>query len=649
MENRILMDVASLEGSNLLRKEDKCKIAITAFGLSFGNLAIDSQEKAKTIKRHGLPVDPEREYQHIKERLGVESTSVPDLGETPITNAAMAVIKLALFNGVDLGSITEVDLATESARELSKNRTLEIIKIVNEASAVLDKHGIHIGKLRERGDGNGRKAVHTNQHQSACDSAGQELYEDAKDGMNPNSKKLLIASDYASYRKGRPEDETGGFGAVAMVIEPAVTARGGIFLSSEFLGEANMDSMEFLKNAIYELGNGISLINTDPIVFGGHSNFTYHFLAFEALIAAFSSEKEHINTIKDVTKYDISWHIPFPNMPQDSAGYFVRHLARRNPRMTEEIKMEVGEVEPLLPNFKRLEREFEFIHDIGETYLPFGRIKEEISRLSEPTNKEDEAQLSETTRKELVSKYIGALEKSLPQQAKLSAMAMRGVKEKYKSELDERISEAIESAASNLLEASKKPSLSIENIDAAIAGLVTLIDTFVKKDTAYNTSLRKTLSHRELVEDTHMREATLFSKEIGNIDTASAPLSIASLIANTDNDKNIMMGWYGSTSSFIWLMGEKRNISEMKAAIAANWDFEINRRHYITGEEYLRLEQKRRIAVVANENLPIFSSTFYGTNEESLLQQARSIIEYSRSYGANRTLDTTKAKLRDMS
>jgi len=622
------------------RGDEEYKIAITAMGLSFGSLAISSKEKARTILRHGAPVDPEKEYEHIVERLGIEYTSVPDLGETPITNAALAVVKLAIFNSVNLDDVTEVDLATESAKELSKNRAVEIIKYVNMMSDALDRHGIHIGHLKERSNGAAdRKAVHTNQHQSACDSAGQELYEDAKDGINLHSKKLLIASDHASYRKQRPEDETGGFGAVAMLIEPAATAKGGLLISSKFLGEANMDSMEFLKNVVYDIGGGISLINTDPIVMGNHSNYTYHFLAFNALLSAFKMANEHIRSIEDVAKYDLAWHVPYTNMPLDSIAYFYRHLSRINPELSAANEKELGVAEPLLPNFKRLETEFEFLHDIGEAYLPFSRIGEELSRISG-------SDLSETARNELASIYTAALERSLPQQAKLSALAMNRVIEKYNGEIGEDIVALIRSTAEGLLSASEKPSLSLKEVNLILEKLSSKITEFEKDDTKYNMALRRTEGHKALMEMTHTPESVEFSKYIGNIDTASAPLSLASLIANTENDKKICVNFYGSTSSDIWLMIEKRNIEDMKAAITANWKYEMERRRYINAEEYLDIERKRRIAPVANEGLPLFSTaTFTDMNEEELLSQVRKMMDYSCSTVSNFSIAPEKSEV----
>ncbi len=629
------MAYASIDESGFLRgrgiEEERSengenKIAITAIGMSFGSLAISVSEKAKITLRHGKPVDPVREYEHILKRLGLNSNSVPDLGETPITLAAMAIIKAVVFNpNVSLDEITEADFATESARELSKNRMLEIIKCVNSASDALLKHGINIGHINERAVKEGdRKAVHTNQHQSACDSAGQEIYEDAKDGMSFKSVKLLIGSDHGSYRKRRPEDETGGIGAIAMIIKSANNADSGLFISSKLMGEANIDSMEFTKKVIYDIGEGLSIINTDPIVLGNHSNYTYHYLAYNAFRAMFGGIKNSPSSIEEIMKYDIAMHVPFPNMPIDSIAYFLRHLARMDTSLKESIKAQLKIEEPLLEGFTNLETEFEFLHDIGETYLPFSIIREEVDRLGK-------TDFSEHTKEELASRYILAVERALPQQAGLSAREMRRVIEKYGDMIGEQMRGIISSTVSRLESASKSTDpVTLSEIEAIIAPLYVAISTFEKNDTEYNAAMCKTSEFKKLAEGIHINEAVEFSKEIGNIDTASALLGIASSIYNADNNKPILIDFYGSTSSNIWLKGEKVNIKQMRQAIGANWKYEMDHRRFISVEEYLELDKARRAMPIANSDLPLSSSgLFMNINEEALLRSVKEMMVYS--------------------
>ncbi|MGC8478878.1 MAG: hypothetical protein ACP5NE_03055 [Candidatus Micrarchaeia archaeon] len=639
-----------MESENAIRKDflrevekgedrEEYKIAITAIGMSFGSLAISSKEKAKTILRHGKPVDPEREYDHILKRLGAKSSSLPELGETPISLAAMAVIKAVIFNpGISLDEITEADFATESARELSKNRMLEIIKYVNAASDVLAKQGINIGHINERASGDlDIKAVHTNQHQSACDSAGQEIYEDAKDGMNPKSVKLLIASDYGSYRKRKPEDETGGAGAIAVIIKPAANAKGGLFISSKLLGEANIDSIEFLKKVVYDIGEGLSIINTDPIVLGNHSNYSYHYLAYNALKAIFKQMENPPSSIEGIAMYDHAMHVPYANMPIDSIAYFLRHLARNDLYLSESIRSQLKIEEPFLENFTNLESEFEFLHDIGEAYLPFTIIKEELDRL-------ENADFSENTRKEIASKYANAVEKALPQQAGLSAEAMRKVLQKYGDMIGGKTKDAIASAISGLEALSKSNApVKLSEVDMIIAPLNNLISAFEKEDMAYNASMKSTEEFKKLAEGIHIAEATEFSKEIGNIDTGSALLGIASSIYNANNDKPMLIDFYGSTSSNIWLKAKKVNIEQLRHAIGANWRYEMDRRRFISAEEYLELERSRKAMPIANPNLPISSSgLFMSINEEALLRSVKDMMVYSLLLNGSKSAEGRK-------
>ncbi len=633
------------------------KIAITAIGVSLGSLAMTSEERAKTItiKRRDDPPDPEekarREAMHIHERLGIDATSVPDNGETPIVLAALAVIKMALFNDFDLDTITEVNLATESARELSKNMTIKVIDYVNKASDMLESSGIRIGHIKSD--------IHTNQYQNACASGMQEIFASAKDGLSTKTRKLVITSDEAGYAEGTPATETGGSGAIAFVLESSSNTNKGIFVSSKFLGAANTDSTEFVKNELLYIGAGLSIMNVHPIVFGNHSNYTKLDLDYRALVSAMKATGIQLNKIEDVMAYDLTTHNPYPVMAPDSVAYFLRHLARKDPVLHRRMLEQVGMDETLLPGFKDQETEFEFLHKVGEVYIYFDKIMARdgaIARLgasdmdlivkSAISAEIEKYKLGLATHDRAAEQILSQFEASaaggislakllakklenpdaLRQAASASAEELKKIADDY--HLSGDLLKLVKSTADGLLEASNDIELNLDSINKILTPLRMDIEKFEKADTAYNALIReKSSDFKKLAEAMHVEAEIAFARKVGNIDTGSAELALVSHIVNTDNKKPILANGYGSTSTSLFGLMIANNIEDMKRVLDGNMKYEFSRRKEIKAEPYKKLMEQRRGIAPVNGDLPIAENAIRGyLNKESLVKMAKEII-----------------------
>lgn len=643
------------------------KIAITAMGVSLGSLAITSEERAKTItiKRPKDPPDPEekarKEAQHIHERLGIDATSVPDNGETPVVLAALAVIKMALFNDFDLNTITEVNLATESARELSKNMTIKVIDYVNRASDILESNGIHVGHIKSD--------IHTNQYQNACASGMQEIFASAKDGLSTETKKLVITSDEAGYVEGTPPTESGGAGAIAFVLESSSNTTKGIFVSSKFLGAANTDSTEFVKNELLYLGAGLSIMNVHPILFGNHSNYTKLDLDYRALVSAMKATGIQLNKIEYVMAYDIITHNPYPVMATDSVAYFLRHLARTDPVLHDRLFEQTGMIETLLPGFKDLETEFEFLHKVGEVYIYFDKIMARdgaIDRLkasdldqivkSAVSSEIERYKLESATHDHATEQILSSFEASakgislaklltkkienpeaLRQAASASADELKKIADDYR--VSGELLKLINDTSSGLTVAASDSGLNLDTINNVLTPLRKHIEEFEKHDTEYNALVRKRSSDfKKLVESMHVEEEIAYAKKVGNIDTGSSELALISHIVNTDNKKPILANGYGSTSTSLFGLMIARNIEEMKRVLKGNMDYEFSRRKEIKAESYERLMEQRHGISPVNGDLPIAENAIRGyINKESLVRMAKDVIAIKNSESVQTT------------
>ena len=635
-EEKMGRSISDLIRENHMQQEE-AKVIITAMGASFGSLAISSLERAKTIKRYDkgkgeyVYVDAENEYkQNIMRRLGIKSTTVPDLGETIVSNAVLAVVKMALLNDVDLDTITEVNFATESAGDLTKNLSLEVIDMVNRASDILGKHGINIGHLKERnssGFDSARKAVHSNQYQNACISAMQEIYACAKDGLSERSRKLIIASDYAEYAEFTSATETGGFGSIAFVVEPATNAKDGILVSSKFLGEANIDSNEFTKKVVLNIGAGMSIINTDPIVQGHHSNYTYLYLFYDALSSAFKTRSNLLWSMSEIMKYSLGMHIPLSEMPYTAVAYYLRHLARNDESLNESLGRQIGMADPMLDLFQDHRNAAEFMHKVVETYVNFEIMRENVRRIRESSLK-DIAEL-------LIGRMINS--EALKQASAEASAELSALVRKYSPE--KSIARAMKESAKNLAIVAKAETVTLETVVGAYKPISDKINEIGKRDLGdegYNNAVKKTKEFGELAKALQIDEMAELSRVVGNIDSASAPLAMISHIINTDNSKRHLQGGYGSTSNSIVLLMEFRNIKAMADALKTNIEYEdlegkMGRRRFLTADEYVLIQEERKGMHSVNKKLPISKNNLFGHIEENaLVDLAKELIEMKR-------------------
>ena len=560
------------------------RVAITGMAFALGSKVIPIREKVRTIhktdsegKMTDEKVDPADEFSKAMNGLGIESSSVAGKGEDIITCGTRAVLNLCFLYGLKLNEINTLTFATESPEDASRNHAIEIVKEVNKISAKLLKAGIEIGEL---------DTMNSTNHQSACVAGVASLSDMAFRGVV--GKAIIVTSDDAKYQLGSKADETGGFGATAILVEDATVAKRGLFISNEILGHYSRSVPDFLKPILNVIDErlGVALVNKYPIVFGEYSEYVYLLDTYKSMKKAFAANSKNINDFSEIKdNYVLISHTPYPKMPEKSLAYLLRHFAHKKPELEAKLEHEMEEMarkegktamkEPLLDGFSNLETTIKFIVDVEGFYVHLSSILESTERMNSILR--DEA--------------IVKVEEELRSQAKFISQNLIGeLKEaKVKFAVSGELLSAMDATIAKL-ELLKSNEHGIANIKEAFEGIHKITDAYIKLDKEYNKAVRKTETFKQLAKEMHIEESVKYSRRIGNIYTGSSFIALMSYLAsNTDEWRTIGFSGFGSGSQSHYSELRAQDVGYMVTAIQKNAEVEFKNQAKISAEEYEKI------------------------------------------------------------
>jgi len=597
---------AYLRGENEEKKmaglvEDSL-VSITGMAVSLGRLKISALEKAKTIENTEKGIENRRKT--ITEGLGINWSSVADIGESVVTEAALATVKLILQQGIKPSEVKTFVVATESPTGSSENMGIQVKKAVN---IVLDK--LRRNGLADLDEFNPALRFHL---QSACTSQGSAIAGFAVNGLE-GGKAIVVSADNALYRLHTPADATGGFGSVAILLEKTKPQTKGIRLSRK-IGSADADVPDFIKVIFGDMlkESGLELVAKYPVVFGDYSNEAYTKLRYKSLKDFAKESGLNINSV-DITKR-VVWlpHIPYPAIVEKEAAYLVRHLSRHDDALREKIKNEMNNArEAFLGGYTHIEDELDFLVDIGALYYGvIGVPKELKARLAEREGDVKNGRLVDERLNERITRQ-----------------------DNPKNDLLDAINETVK----NLEALRGREKLSLENFEDAFKPLyevkkdektgkpiaVGVIPKFEKADKDYNTVLRNTPTFKEIKKRLSIDAIIELSKEIGNIYTGSEGLGMASYFIHADDPESryVIMSYYGSGGESYTIFGIPKEISEMIALLNANVDAELKSQEEIKEKKYISI--RNNSTLILNSDAPLTHDTMFrhiNANKPKLLE-----------------------------
>ncbi|MDE1850911.1 MAG: hypothetical protein KGH54_03925 [Candidatus Micrarchaeota archaeon] len=543
-------------------------VNITAITCSLGRLIIDAENKAITIEGKKSVED---EIAKMRKGMGIESSTVADYGEDIITEAALGVVKYALYYGQRLDDVKKVVLVTESGLDLSKNPAISVIKLVNEIGNKLRESGHEIGTLSPNVRLSG---------QSACVSGVANLADMAVGGSLGSGKMIIVTTDNALYKYGDKADETGGFGVTVTTLEGSEAAKGkGLSVSASMMGSQSRDVWDFYKPILnmVKKETGIDLVSKFAIVNGDHSEYAYLSAAIGSLKKAFIGREDELRDFDAFKKkYVLVPHIPYPTMPRKDIAYMLRHFSRHDTRVRETMEAQVGGKEPFLEGFDNLEGELKFIVDIQALFTMADGILKLVDRLDDPELRRKVLDKSNTHAKDIAEGMIQKLEE---------------IEKRYR--LCEKLKNAVHHAKANLTEVMEGREImggGIYDVVYSFNRINKIINAFIEKDKEYTKRLREAPLFCELAADLKIDEAIALSKKTGNIYTGSAFLALMSYIANTENNgKDIIFFGYGSGYEGYVCVLRAREIEEMRGTIRSNIQLEFKNKEPINAEQYTRI------------------------------------------------------------
>jgi len=611
---------AYLRGENEEKKmaglvEDSL-VSITGMAVSLGRLKISALEKAKTIENTEKGIENRRKT--ITEGLGINWSSVADIGESVVTEAALATVKLILQQGIRPSEVKTFVVATESPTGSSENMGIQVKKAVN---IVLDK--LRRNGLADLDEFNPALRFHL---QSACTSQGSAIAGFAVNGLE-GGKAIVVSADNALYRLHTPADATGGFGSVAILLEKTKPQTRGIRLSRK-IGSADADVPDFIKVIFGDMlkESGLELVAKYPVVFGDYSNEAYTKLRYKSLKDFAKESGLNINSV-DITKR-VVWlpHIPYPAIVEKEAAYLVRHLSRHDDALREKIKNEMNNArEAFLGGYTHIEDELDFLVDIGALYYGvIGVPKELKARLAEREGDVKNGRLVDerlnANKDYLIGEMLAAIERITRQ-------------DNPKNDLLDAINETVK----NLEALRGREKLSLENFEDAFKPLyevkkdektgklipVGVIPKFEKADKDFNTVLRDTPTFKEIKKRLGIDAIVELSKEIGNIYTGSEGLGMVSYFIHFDDpeSKYVIMSYYGSGGESYTIFGIPKGISEMIALLNENVDAELKSQREILKEGYVSI--RNNSTLILNPDAPLTHDTMFrhiNANKAKLLE-----------------------------
>ena len=552
-------------------------------GMSYyaGELRITADEKVKTIDGIIGEEAAAKEASKVKKGLGIISNSVANVGETPITAAAIAAVKFAVTYNISLSDVKDVVISTESPNDGSKNNGVSVVNAVNMISRVLkDNAGIDVGNLSRI-----ESLFH---NQSACVGGVAWISYLAKN--KTCSTTLLITTDDAKYKLGSVADETGGFGATATLIKSDTS---GLILLP-YTGRSQSDVVDFFKpiSVPDDETTGMASISKYPIVFGQYSRFVYMGQTYKAGREALRKENESFDSTKFFDDYVIILHVPYSELVRKTIGNFVTHFMRIDGSLKERILSEINSNPkatekyvdiPRLEGFDSQEKEFGLIEEVGDVVLRLEAEKELVLR-------------GDVHKEEEISKNSREIAE-IKQNRLLEIMGKYGIKEG-------RLASAFNKTIDNL-ETMKLKGGTLDQLIDAFSPLYTNQDMRKKKGhlnefedviSNFNSAVRSTKTYKELYTKLGTEYSLTVPSSIANIYTGSSFLALASYVANADEEmlrrKKILFMGYGSGAESFSTVIQPKDALRMRDILRNADLFEKESVTYIDANQYNSIRKK---------------------------------------------------------
>jgi 3-hydroxy-3-methylglutaryl CoA synthase len=629
--------------------------AISAIAFYVGEHMIKSEELVKTIKNLSTEQEINDEASKVRYGLGMSSNSVGNVGETAITSAALAVVRLALAYNFNLSEFDGVEYHTETPNSIAANNARAVMRAVNRFSKKLDEISIHIGRLHEVKE----PSSHS---QDACHSGVASLTRIARLG-HVAGKKLVIMSDKAGYQFGTPPTETGGDGAIVFVVEEVIGKKGLALLPlTGAFGEDYPDFDKLLVSRHDTEITGQGNVSKLPIVFGMPSQFEYIFDTYKALKIVAAEAKIDMTNPKFLDDYVIIGHVPYPGMVKKAYANLLVHFMRYDNALKEKVLLEAGLSKdyalPVLNGLESQERSFEFVHDVTKLVLKLEQQRELIKR-----GETQQIELIRDNSREIAAYEIDMLDELIAKynikrgsdirrvfaetEKKLKKIAVQG------GDLEELIG-----AFSTLYEYDdERPK---ENKSQAYVNL------YMQDEINFSSRLRKTATYRELAKTGNLDEVLKLPSENANLYTGSAPLSLISYLVFADENtvarKKIILVGYGSGAGSSALIVEPEEVMGMRRVLTRMLHFDEQIRKsllpegqngYITADEYKTARLEKRLSRFIGKEAPLITDVLNGDfhiNKERAQKYATEFVEYVRAEkleAVARTAQTVaRAKLR---
>ncbi|MDE1868906.1 MAG: hypothetical protein KGH60_02995 [Candidatus Micrarchaeota archaeon] len=596
---------------------------MTGMVTSVSRLKISALERAKTIERTEDGI--KKREAAIRKGLGIDYSSVAGIGETSVTEAALAVAKLLLLYGIKPSEIKTFKVATETPTGTSENISVQVRKATNKILSTLTKNGIN--GLDEF------KPVIKDHMQSACASAGSAIAGFAMNGLE-GGKAIVVATDKAEYKFGSNADSTGGAGAVAYLFEKSTDKTKGVRYA-RIIGSADDDIPDFLKpifDDIYK-ESGISRVTRHAIVFGDYSNGAYTDLRYLSLRNF--SEKSGVNfdnlEITELVK--ILPHLPYPNMDAKELAYYTRHLARENEELRTQLMHEINNMpHPALGGYEDIGTALRFMTRMGALYYGIVGVPNEIKkRLEEAEGKSKNSELIEQ-KLNANKEYIidGALEELqdivkdlLPTRNLSDALVLVG---------ENLVSLKNQSAAltlSSMEEAFKPLYDDTKGQDGNKLGVIT---RFEDDDKAYNSAIRNTTLYKTVLENLSTDTVIKLSKIFGNMYTASQGVGKEGFLVFSDNPEESFQAdsFYGSGAESLTMLSQARNSEQLIQKMLFNVITEQDQQRETYAPEYTSIRQNKLL--IRNDEAPLTHDTLFRQIKINEAQLMKHLAPYVQEY-----------------
>ncbi|MEM3177633.1 MAG: hydroxymethylglutaryl-CoA synthase [Candidatus Micrarchaeaceae archaeon] len=561
------------------------------------SLFLPTSEKVKVIENIKSVED---ELSKVSKGLGfTEGYSIANVGETPITGAIMAIVKLAIQHNISLSGVKSLLYSTETPSSLAANDAVAIRDGVNRVSKILREEGIaDIGTLDPED---------LRHNQSACVSGVESLFSIAAVGKI-SGPTIIVTSDKAYYKWGSKEDETGGYGSTAAYIAN-IDENASALKLTKFKGSSQSDNPDFDKRVLTDSDErtGIAKVAKYPIVFGPYSEIKYMFNVFVAMEKALNSKDIDINAKDFFDNIVFAGHVPYPAMPQKALANLLVHFARTDENFRKKIMAEISEIiatdAKLREKYKDAKIEIPRIDGINTQRETFEFILD-IEGLSLKVRQEAEA---------LRLLGVNGGKSEPPEKSALRAGALLDYlseyREKYKVAAGSELDNIFRSAESKLKEIKENGASTLEKTMEAFAEIDAYIDAYLESNKEFNSIIRRTETYKEIAKKINIEESLKLSRSTGNIYTGSAFQSLISLIAYSDPDyldkKHILFAGFGSKEGAYIIMLEPQHVRSIASTLLKSIEFDEKNREKITAEEY----KKIRIDENFNRIKPMIADT----------------------------------------